>query len=134
MEAKQVPETQIHIYSRLKSMVFYIVVKGVGWGWGGSRAPHPPDATMLSVLQGFLLWPKVLDRHKEQTEISAGHSLCHCLSQAAGQSHQQPGHLVSPLPTALTWHRADCGPPAGPGSLLQWGFNHQDTHKHHPGV
>lgn len=52
--------------------------------------------------------------------------MCHHHSQAGGQSRRLPGHLVSPLPAALTWHRVDCGPPAGTGSLLQWSFSHKE--------
>lgn len=75
-------------------------------------------------------WTEEKDRHKEQTGLSAGHALCHGRSQAAGQSRQLPGHLVSPLPAALTWHKVDCRPPAGPGSPQQWSFSHEETRAH----
>lgn len=35
---------------------------------------------------------------------------------------------LAPLPAALTWHRVDCGPPAGTGSSLQWSFSHWEIH------
>lgn len=65
--------------------------------------------------------------------------MCHRHSQAAGQSRRLPGHLVRPLPAALTWHRVDCSPPAGTGSSLHWSFSHKEirththTHIHHVG-
>jgi len=73
-------------------------------------------------------WAEEKGRHKEQTGLSAGHYLCHRLSQAARQSRQLPGHLVRPLPVALTWHRVDRGPPAGTGTPLQWRFSRLEIH------
>lgn len=81
-------------------------------------ASRPPDATMLPCTASFCspkCWAEEKGRHKEQTGLTAGHALCHRHSQAAGQSRQLPGHLVSPLPAALTWHRVGRGPPAGTG-------------------
>lgn len=79
-------------------------------------------------------WAEEKSRHKEQTGLSAGPSLCHCRLQAAEQSCQLPGHLVRPLPAAPAWHRVDCSPPAAASSSLWWSFNHREIHTQNVGL
>lgn len=119
-------KTHIQSHPGLKYMLFLSSREETD-GERMGAAPHPPDAIMPPRTASFCspkCWAEERGRHKEQTGLSAGHSLCHRHSQAAGQSRQLPGHLVSPLPAALTWHRVDCGSPAGAGCLLQWSFSH----------
>lgn len=119
---------------------FCVLWRGGVWGGGKQgtgTAPHPPDAIMLSRTASLCSpksWAEEKGRHKEQTGLSAGPSLCHRHSRAAGQSRQLPGHLVSPLPAAFTWHGADRSTPAGASSPLQRSFNRRETHAHNVGV
>lgn len=115
-------------------MPFLWCKEEMNWGGGKkgtSTALRPPDATILPRKASFYSRKCRTEekcRHKEQPGLSAGHALCHHHSEAEGQSHHLPGHLVSPLPAALTWQRVDCGPPAGTGSSLQWSFRHKEIH------
>lgn len=94
MEAKQVPETQIHIYSRLKSMVFYIVRRG--WGGGGvgaERLIHLMPQCCLSCKASFCsqkCWTDTKNRQKSLQD-----TLC------AIASHRQQDKAISSLDTSL---------------------------------